>query len=128
MLPLILRLAVMINGVFDVTCALLALYSPDSFLAKLHTGMFIREQDRDNKLLRRVMAYWLLCYGATRITFWFPGGSCPPLVAWSYYLKASAFWTEDMVYATTHEWKVVLVSWSSAIMGTCVLFMYSFGL
>lgn len=117
----LLRLAVSLNGAFDIGCAFLALYAPHLSIAALHVGMFIQEKDYKHEILRRVMAYWLLSYGMVRLAFWQPGCVHPGLVACTYFLEAFAWWTEEVVYLTTHEEKTTMVSWMSIFLGVSTL-------
>jgi len=116
-----LRILVGTNGAYDILCALLALFFPDVFLGTLHVNMFVSEKDNRHVVLRRVMAYWILSYGTIRLTWGIVDTTPRGLVALSYFLEAVCMWMEDVVYLTTHEWKVAIVAWSCVVMGALVL-------
>lgn len=115
-----LKILVGANGAYDILCALLALFYPRAFLASLHTDMFISEKDSRHAVLRRVMAYWILSYGTIRLAWGVVDNTPRGLVALSYFLEATCLWMEDVVYLTTHQWKVAIAAWSCVVIGTLV--------
>jgi hypothetical protein len=116
---------VAVNGVYDIMCAIGILFLPNmcifSTLARLHSGIFTATVDPTHPLLQRVLAYWILTYGITRMAIIMHVNAIDYLVATTYFLEAAAFVWEDAVHATTQRRKVLWVSCSSTILGSCVL-------
>ena len=120
----LLHCIIVINGTYDILCAFLALFFPDTFFANIHINIFVDEDHRKNMVLKRFIAYWLFTYGCIRVTW----GSCQDvsnthtfLVVTSYFIEAFAWWIECLVYNTADEQKVAFISWVSALTGIFIL-------
>ena len=64
---IILNILAVVNGVYDILCALSILdiiYIP--IINELHISM-IKDVERNNPLMKRFMAYWIFSYGIMRI-------------------------------------------------------------
>jgi hypothetical protein len=124
--PEIINLILLLNGVYDILCAAGILWFSDvpgfSVLAKLHTDMFAKEEHRQNPVIRRMMAYWLMTYGMVRIA---AGLSRTPhlyiIAAMTYFVEAGCFEYENRVGRTMIPSKVAFVSGLSVVFGLFVL-------
>jgi hypothetical protein len=101
------RLAVLLNGVYDVLCfAGILLNVP--VLGTLHAGVFI---DEPAPLTKRILAYWILTYGAIRVM---AGVSEEPVItlaaAATYFIEAIAFEGENFVFGSVVWHKVRLMT------------------
>ena len=105
-----------VNGVYDVLCALCMLFLPDGCpLSTLHLNVFAEEEHRNHPIVRRLMAFWLMTYGMVR----FIGGvedSCLFAAAFTYCIEALYFAHEGLCQ-TTIWWKSVAISFFSLAMG-----------
>jgi predicted benzoate:H+ symporter BenE len=105
------------NGVYDILCALGILLVPNTGIAQLHTSMFSLPLD---PLARRMLAYWLITYGAIRVAAMSRNKTLHSLVVMTYLLEAAAFAAEHLVHDTAHWQKVAFVSTSCI----CIAYYY----
>lgn len=108
-----------LNGAYDLLCAACIILLPDGcgLLADLHPGCF----KVNRKDVNRMLAYWLLTYGAVRACVPVGGDVVRFLGAVSYFVEAGAFAWEDLVHGSTVRWKAVWVCLSSALLGGLLL-------
>jgi hypothetical protein len=103
------------NGIYDIVCAFSILFASNSGIAQLHTSVFSLPFD---PLARRMLAYWLITYGAIRIAAVSHNRAVRFLVIMTYLLEAAVFATEHVVHDTTHWHKAAFVS------TTCIWIVY----
>ena len=111
----ILNVSAIVNGVYDILCALCILdiiYIP--VINELHISM-IKDVERNNPLMKRFMAYWIFTYGVLRI---YGGYNMNyKLVAISYYIEALLLSYENFVYKTLVFHKSMFVIGVSLFLG-----------
>jgi hypothetical protein len=120
------------NGLYNIMCAIGILFLPKTLLfsrlAQLHPTMFTSLSDQTNPVVRRVLAYWLLTYGFTRLAVVRHCDNVDCLVGMTYFLEAAAFGLEDVVHHTTSRFKAVWVCNSSILLGIWVVLRVSTGI
>jgi hypothetical protein len=109
--------ALLLNGVYDVACALCMLWLPASLLGRLHLSVF----SRHTKDAHRLLAYWVLTYGLDRIIagLW----RSPPtdaIAALSYLVEAAAYYNEASVHNSVHVGKASFVYLTSLVLSALV--------
>jgi len=78
-----LKSIIVLNGFYDLACALAILYANEEFwLGQLHAGLFVDPQ-------KRMMAYWIFTYGIMRAF-----SKETPILAASYGIEALAIANE----------------------------------
>ena len=121
-----INVILLLNGIYDVLCAAGILWFSDvpvfSTLSKLHTDMFEKEEHRDNPVIRRMMAYWLITYGMVRIAAGLSGTSHLYIIAaMTYFVEAGCFEYENRVGGTMIPYKVAFVSGLSVVFALLML-------
>lgn len=149
----VVKSLVLLNGLYDLVCAWCILVDlaiqrqnyyivleeeiPSAaacirFMAGLHAGVWKRDAERNNPLVRRLLAYWILTYGLVRLLYGlspFPTpSSCggeQPASAWmglaamlTYLVEAFAYYNEKGV---VHLTKATFVYSTCLIMGAWLL-------
>ena len=60
----------LLNGVYDMCCCLGILFLSNvpgfAQLSRLHNTMFVDDENVENPIIRRLLAYWLMTYGMVR--------------------------------------------------------------
>ena len=104
-----------INGVYDVLCALCILLLPETCpLSKLHLDVFAEEQHRNHPIVRRLMAFWVMTYGLVRLVAGVEG---------TYVLAASVTYFMEALYFAHEGWHRTTVWWKSAVVSGFFLAM-----
>jgi len=108
--------ALLLNGTYDVACALCMLWLPASLLGRLHLSVFSRHTQDAHRLL----AYWVLTYGIDRIIagLW-RSPQTEAIAALSYLVEAAAYYNEASVHASVHVGRARFVYLTSLI--SCAL-------
>ena len=121
----IINTILLLNGIYDILCSAGILWFSNipgfSELSKLHTGMFSKESDRENPVIRRLLAYWLMTYGMVRLAASL--SQTRPLyivAAMTYFIEAGCFEYENRVGETLISTKVAFVSILSIVFGVLV--------
>lgn len=115
-----------VNGIYDIACTCSILWL-DRFpffnvLSSLHPGLFEKDEHKDHPVIRRLLAYWLLTYGAVRTTTGFHRDpALDALAGLTYFIEAFCFAYELWVGGTMIHSKVTFVSVSSLAIGIFVL-------
>ena len=120
------NISLILNGVYDILCSVGILWFSDvpffSELSKLHTNMFAEEIHRDNPVIKRLLAYWLMTYGLVRLSAGLFGSSHLYFVAaMTYFIEAFCFEYENRVGKTMISYKVTFVSVFSVALGCICL-------
>lgn len=119
--------ALLLNGAYDVACALCMLWLPASRLGRLHLSVLCSETETAGKrsenasLQHRVLAYWVLTYGLDRIV---AGASrsraTDAVAALSYLVEVVAYYNEGAVSARVHARKARFVCLASLVLSAGV--------
>ena len=113
----ILSIILIINGVYDIICAVSILYFPKVLFAKIHTKMYI---DSSTLLSNHFLAYWILTNGIIRL---FSG-----IYSKMYFAAAITYFVEIFVFInemTTEKMKLLHVFFvviTSFIIGTLLIY------
>lgn len=141
----VLKSLVLLNGLYDIACAWailveLAIRRYDYLmsepamaflraLAGLHAGVWNSDSDRNNPLVRRLLAYWIATYGLVRLLYGlspFPSpSSCggeQAGAAWLGMAAALTFFVEAFAYASeTWRYAAVHIGKSAFVYSTCLV-------
>ena len=65
---LFISTVLILNGMYDLLCSFSLLFFP-AFVpfSTLHLSVFAQEEHREHPVVRRLLGYWLLTYGSTRL-------------------------------------------------------------
>lgn len=107
-----LSMIIFINGVYDLVCAALILWGPATFAPHLH----VFRQDPVPLLAQRLLAYWILTYGAIRVL-----GAPDSAVFVTYMAEAVCFLYEELVARDTKSWRVLWIGLVSAVLAVLVV-------
>lgn len=126
LLSSVVSCVLVVNGVYDVTCALSILFFSNvpviGFFSRLHPTMFVRRDDSNNVIICHLIAYWLLSYGSVRfVAGLFCDLKLDLLAALSYFIEAFCFEYEYLADDSLVYSKVEFVSASSVLLGVLVL-------
>jgi hypothetical protein len=121
-----INIILLLNGIYDILCASSILWFSDipvfSTLSKLHTGMFSNDLNRQNPVIRRFFAYWLMTNGMVRIAAALSGTRPLYIIAaMTYFIEAGCVEYESRVGGTMIESKATFVSIFSIILGIMVM-------
>jgi len=124
----IINTILLLNGIYDILCSVGIVWFSNipvfSELSELHTGMFSKESDRENPVIRRLLAYWLMTYGMVRLAASL--SQTRPLyivAAMTYFIEAGCFEYENRVGETLISYKATFVSILSIVFGVLVLWI-----
>jgi hypothetical protein len=107
-----------LNGVYDVACALCIMRAPDAPLARLHLGVFKR---RATRAANRLLAYWVCTYGADRIVAGVSStAATDAIAALSYLVESAAYGFEARDAAHVHRAKACFVCVTSLALAGAV--------
>ena len=85
-----------VNGIYDILCALAILYFPRSSPGRLHLHVFKRDKE-DPALLRRIFAYWVFTYGVDRLVAGLYTSTATDVIATvSYLIEAASYYNEAL--------------------------------
>lgn len=112
---LILNYLVFLNGIYDLLCALFILLFPNTIIGKIHSSIF------KNQINNRLLAYWIVTYGFTRLFILQQNKTIDLIIAITYFCEAFAYGYEYIYYNTTIKYKTTFVSISSLIIGSLIL-------
>jgi hypothetical protein len=143
---------VLVNGIYDLICAAciilleppirvvhaplnaplsphvtLSLPSPVlrcvQAVASLHSGMWMDASDREYPLVRRLLAYWILTYGAVRVAYGSgdPWSASTGPAALTFFAEAAALIIETWRFGSVHPTKASCVYAVCAVLGAWVL-------
>ena len=99
-------LVLLLNGVYDVLCALSILYVPASPLARIHLHVF---KHTHTPTANRVFAYWVLTYGLDRIMAGACSSPATDATAVLSYLMESATYYNEASLKSVHAHKARFV-------------------
>ena len=121
----ILRIIVLINGVYDIVCAICILLcigcqATVPVFSKLHPTMFLERSD--DPVVNRLLSYWILTYGIVRLYAGLVDDyHIQILAAMTYFIEAGCFSYENLVGMTLVDYKANFVSITSVILGSFLL-------
>jgi hypothetical protein len=117
---------VFLNGVYDILCAISMLFLPKvwifSVFSRLHPSMFTTPID---PITQRILSYWVMTYGAIRISAIMRNDVVDSLVSMTYLFEATVFAFEYIVHGTTHLYKTIWVI-ISCILLTLIPMLYQY--
>jgi hypothetical protein len=110
---------------YDLACAASILSLSHNILAVLHANLFEDPCNGENRLARRLIAYWLLTYGFVRISV-LNGNRTALLLAGSTYFAEAFAYAHEMQFhrASPIQWvepRCLWVSGTSFLLGTAAL-------
>jgi hypothetical protein len=116
--------SLLLNGVYDVVCALSILWLPTSRLGRLHIHVFKKTETRSSN---RIFAYWVLTYGLDRIVAGMYSSPATDVIAvLSYLMESAAYFNEASTFKSVDTYKamfVYLISMALAMMVGIRLFI-----
>ena len=121
-----MHIILLINGIYDLSCCCGILFFSTipgfSQLSKLHHNMFLHNQDIENPVVKRLLAYWLMTYGMIRTAAGLRHDVVMNVLsALTYFIEAFCFEYESRVGKTMIQSKVTFVSVFSFLLGLLIL-------
>ena len=118
------RLLLIINGLYDITCACAILFvsatARNSFIfSSIHLNVFAHESIKNHPVVRRLLAYWILTYGVARLSAGVHRGFS--IAALTYFVEAACYHYESTAGGTMIQPKALFVSLSSIVLGALVI-------
>ena len=82
-----------INGLYDIICAFSILhFNNNNIFSSIHLNMFVLEEHKNNFLIKRLLAYWILTYGIIRtIIGFYSNKSFYFIASITYFIEALCF-------------------------------------
>jgi hypothetical protein len=128
-IPCILTSILIANGVYDILCAICILLkgfgavpAPFTILSELHPTMFAKDENINNEVVNRLLAYWLFTYGFARLIAGIKiDVSSDIIAAITYFLEGGCFEYESRIGKTMLQDKVTFVSIFCVALGIFVL-------
>ena len=118
---------VFLNGVYDFLCFLgIMWFKRLPFVSSAHLRVFRSEEDTVNPLTRRLLAYWILTYGTTRMlagALEHDSYALDCAAAVSYLIEVFGFEYELCVERTVIRSKVTFITLASLPIATALLVM-----
>ena len=113
-----IQMILILNGLYDITCALsilfLTKYRRLGYFSKIHMGLFIEENDAQHPILRRFIAYWIMSYGLTRLyagmMYAYKSPEVAVFASLTYISESIGFENEANHYDTVHKRSVSLMT------------------
>lgn len=110
------NVVLLLNGTYDIVCAVCILWLPVSRLGRLHLSVF----NSTPALSHRIFAYWVLTYGLDRLV----AGACASrgtdAVAVLSYLMESATYYNELSHASVNADKARFVYLASLFLAALV--------
>lgn len=110
--------SLLLNGVYDVVCALSILWLPTSRLGRLHLHVF---KKAETPAANRIFAYWVLTYGLDRIVAGMYSSPATDVIAvLSYLMESAAYCNESSTFKSVDTGKAMFVSLASLFLSVTV--------
>lgn len=111
------------NGIYDIICAFSILYyNKNNIFSNIHINIFKLEEEKNNPLVRRLLAYWILTYGMIRLFSSFYNNKDIYIIsALTYFIEAFCFEYECLINNNTNSYKIKFISIFSFILGVFIL-------
>ena len=107
---------IFINGIYDIICGISILFFPKSFFADINISIF-NEEYKNNDLIKRLIAYWVITQGVIRISIFFEKSLIiKNIIALSYLIEAYSFSNEYFLFNTTNYYKTLFIILLSLIL------------
>ena len=121
----ITRCIVFFNGIYDLLCfaSIMWFHSIPGF-STFHVGVLRDEEDRRHPLVRRLLAYWILMYGAVRTLAGGVDHGCyvvDIIASVSYFIEVFGFEYELCCEGTVIHSKVTSITLMSLPIATALL-------
>lgn len=111
----------LINGIYDIICGLSILFLPNSLFANIHISIF-NDEYKNNDLIQRLIAYWIITQGIIRISIIFENSLIiKNLIILSYLIEIYAFSNEYFIYNSTIYYKTLFIIITSLILCSFML-------
>jgi len=111
------NLVLLLNGTYDIVCAVCILWLPASPLGRLHLSVF---KDTPPPRSRRIFAYWVLTYGLDRLVAGASASRATHAVAVLSYLMESATYYNEFLHASVNADKARFVYLVSLFLASLV--------
>ena len=113
-----------VNGVYDLACAISILYHPETYgpvytLSRLHLDMYLDTELQKAPVFRQMMAYWILTYGCVRIACGV--SNAYGIGSLTYFLEALCLLYEHLVTNSLKLYSVAFVCGSSVSLGWYIM-------
>jgi hypothetical protein len=107
---------IFLNGIYDILCSYSILFT-NNFLSNIHPSLFKEEENKNNPIIRRFLAYWILTYGLIRLFSGYYQNSKELLLLayYSYLIEILAFEYELFISNSLYLYKVKFISIISII-------------
>lgn len=110
--------SLLMNGVYDVVCALSILWLPTSRLGRLHLHVF---KTTETPSSNRIFAYWVLTYGLDRIVAGMHTSPATDVLAvLSYLMESAAYCNESFTFKSVDTGKAMFVCLTSLFLSVTV--------
>ena len=111
-------LLLLVNGVYDVVCAISILWLPASCLGRLHLHVF---NETETPTANRIFAYWILTYGLDRIIAGaYTSPATDAIAVLSYLMESATYYHESSVFASVDAGKASFVYLASLFLSVMV--------
>ena len=108
----------LVNGVYDVVCAISILWLPASRPGRLHLHVF---NETETPAANRIFAYWILTYGLDRIIAGaYTSPATDAIAVLSYLMESATYYNESSVFASVDASKARFVYLASLLLSVTV--------
>ena len=108
----------LVNGVYDVVCAISILWLPASRLGRMHLHVF---NETETPAANRIFAYWILTYGLDRIIAGaYTSPATDAIAVLSYLMESATYYNESSVFASVDASKARFVYLASLLLSVTV--------
>jgi hypothetical protein len=120
---MIINKILFINGIYDIICAYSILnFNNNNIFSSIHLNIFKLNYIKNNPIIRRLLAYWILTYGLIRLIAGYNNIKILYFIgALTYFIEAFCFSYENMKWKTMNNDKVNIVVILSLIFGLFII-------
>lgn len=120
---MIINKILFINGIYDIICAYSILnFNNNNIFSSIHLNIFKFNNIKNNSIIKRLLAYWILTYGLIRLIAGYNNIKILYLIgALTYFIEAFCFSYENMIGKTMNNDKVNFVVILSLIFGLFII-------
>jgi len=116
----VLNACLIVNGVYDIFCALAILYFPLSLPGRLHLSVF--KETAPSPLMQRILAYWIFTYGVDRVGAGLYASDATDALALASYLVEAVAYYNEAAHGSVHVGKARFVYLASVALAIGVRF------
>jgi len=108
---MIIKTIIFLNGIYDILSAFSILFT-NNYFSNIHPNLFILKENRENPIIKRFMAYWILTYGSIRLFGGYYQNSKKLLLLcyYSYLIEILAFEYELFISNSLYLYKIKFIS------------------